>query len=90
MDAADRARFFDAVRVPATTSEGDGRAAYGSSWRGLAHYVAVHLANAVPNMREDRFHDGMAFVSAHVAITADFELGLQVVGARAFDRRLGG
>ena len=79
LDQADRTAFFAAVEVLVKTRDGPGRATYGDEWRGMDHYVALHLANAVPNMREDHFHDGMGFVSQHVAITADFELGLQVV-----------
>jgi len=63
LDAEDRGAFFDAIRVLATTTDGPGRARYGHKWRGLDHYVAIHLANAVPNLHEDRFHDGMGFVS---------------------------
>ena len=79
LDDDDRNAFFDAVRTLTTTPNDEGSRLYGPNYRNLAHFTGIHLQNAVPNKHEDRFHDGFGFVSQHIAITADFELALQVV-----------
>ena len=65
LDRADRTAFFAAVEVLVKTRDGPGRATYGDEWRGMDHYVALHLANAVPNMREDHFQVGLKFERPH-------------------------
>ena len=75
---ADRAAFLDAVQTLRTYGGDEGRKLYGPDYLPLAHFVAVHLALA-GDRRGDRLHDGLGFVTQHVALTNAFERALRVV-----------
>lgn len=75
----DRARYLDAALVLAQTSDSQGKASYGSSWKGMDYFVRTHLTSAVANKHNDRLHDGMGFLTQHIAITSEYEQALQLV-----------
>lgn len=75
----DRNRFFDAAKS-LFNMETDPTIAVAANWtRGISYYVRKHLRNAIANKRTDRMHDGMGFLSQHMAITSDFEQALQAM-----------
>jgi len=51
---------------------------YGKHYKSLADLSLTHL-NAAADRREDHVHDGMGFLTQHVAMTMEFELALQSV-----------
>lgn len=75
----DRNRYFDAAKALVELDK-DPTIAAATNWtRGVAYYVRKHLRNAIANKRSDRMHDGMGFLSQHMAITSDYERALQAM-----------
>ncbi|KAH8095458.1 hypothetical protein JL720_2758 [Aureococcus anophagefferens] len=83
------ARRYEEVVFEATYADGELRPTRARTYGGdegrngpdylpLAHFVAVHLALA-GDRRGDRLHDGLGFVTQHVALTNAFERALRVV-----------
>jgi len=74
----DRNAYFDAFKVLATVDSETGVRRFGPAYEDLNSFVGVHLA--LGGAREnDALHDGMGFVTSHVALTAAFESALQAV-----------
>lgn len=78
LTAADREGFFDAFAVMLNKPGPDGRRSYGSDYLSVDELVATHLELA-GGRRTDRLHDGLGFLTQHVAMTAQFERALQSV-----------
>lgn len=77
----DRDLFFDAVKIMSSLSTSDGQQVYGSAYRSLHHYSRVHLQRAGGRLN-DKMHDGMGFLTQHVAITNEFEMSLQAINPK--------
>ena len=76
----DRERFFDALRVVYTTSQGAGASQYGAKFRSIEYLVAEHLQGAAS--REcDHWHDDAGILTHHMAFTLELEQSLQSVDA---------
>ena len=78
LSESDRALFFDAFQVMLTNSTSEGQNAYGMNYRSIDYFTQVHL-NTAAARRADHMHDGMGFLTQHVALTNMFELALQSV-----------
>ena len=81
LSAEDRARFFDAFAAMHGNSTSAGRAAYGDAFKSLDHFVRIHL-NLAAGRDVDQLHDGMGFLTQHVALSNAFEKALQAVAPR--------
>jgi hypothetical protein len=77
MTEADRGLFFDTFRSMQGNSTAEGRARYGPNFRSVDHFVALHL-NLAADRDVDHYHDGMGFLTQHVALSNAFERALQV------------
>ena len=76
----DRERFFDALRVVYTTSQGAGASQYGAKFRSIEYLVAEHLQGAAS--REcDHWHDDAGILTHHMAFTLELEQSLQAIDA---------
>jgi hypothetical protein len=78
LDDIDRDAFFDSFLVMYHTNETDGINAFGENFRPLRYFVEVHLLNSGLQI-VDRFHDGLGFLTQHVALTNEFETALQAI-----------
>lgn len=78
IDAVDRNAFFDAFEVLMKTPDHEGKAIFGKDFRSLTHFVKLHLANA-GDKEVDHIHDGLGFLTQHIALTMEFEEALQVI-----------
>jgi len=74
----DRDAYLDTFLLLYRTPTATGQAMYGSHHQSLADLQMMHL-NAATDRREDHLHDGMGFLTQHVAMTMAFELSLQSV-----------
>ena len=80
---ADRERYFDAFKVMIETPSAAGQASFGDShYRSLEYFVGVHM-NLAADRTDDHLHDGMGFLTQHVALTNEFERALQARPRRA-------
>ena len=59
----------------------EGRAAYGTHYKSLDEFCALHL-NAAGARSHDQIHDGMGIVTQHLAITQAFEQSIQAIAPR--------
>ena len=83
LNADDRNLFLDAARTMFEVSSAAGIAKFGGDYREIGHFVALHLDAAVPHKHADRMHDGMGFLSQHIAISGAFERSIQAIAPRA-------
>lgn len=74
----DRAAYFDALVVMAKLPSSQGIASFGPLFRSLSHFVKIHLDRA-GDKACDHMHDGLGFLTQHIALTNDFETALQVI-----------
>ena len=79
--AGDRDAFFDAFATLAAVGAAEGKRTYGDRYRSLDDFVALHLELAADRV-DDHMHDGLGFLTTHVALTAFFERGLQAVNPK--------
>ena len=76
---ADRATVFDTMATLVEVDTAAGQKKYGSTgYRDYAHFVRQHLVQT-SSRRGDELHDGMGFLTAHVAQGNVFERALQAV-----------
>mmetsp|Transcript_109923 Transcript_109923/g.319886 ORF Transcript_109923/g.319886 Transcript_109923/m.319886 type:complete len:864 (+) Transcript_109923:2-2593(+) len=74
----DQSLFFDTLEIMYRTSWGEGQAKYGNVWRNAGVFARDH--NNLAAQREcDHMHDGLGFLTAHGALTLDFEKAMQMV-----------
>lgn len=78
LQAMERGAFFDAIRTMMDVSLAEGQALYGADYRSIEHLVALHLDSAALR-KADRLHDGMGFLTQHIAVTSEFETSLQAI-----------
>lgn len=45
----------------------------------MSYFIEKHLDAAIPNKHHDFLHDGLGFLSQHMALTNEYEAALQVV-----------
>lgn len=76
--AGDREAFFQTFATLAAVGAAEGKRTYGDRYRSLDDFVALHLELAADRV-DDHMHDGLGFLTTHVALTAFFERGLQAV-----------
>lgn len=74
----DRELFFDAVHTMSKVPTAVGTQLYGEMYRSLDYYARVHLERAGAR-KTDKMHDGMGFLTQHIAITNEFESTLQAI-----------
>lgn len=74
----DKDAYLDTFLVLHQTSTSSGRQTYGPHYQSLTDLQLLHLS-AATDRREDHLHDGMGFLTQHVAMTMAFELSLQTV-----------
>jgi hypothetical protein len=79
LNSVDLEQFMEAMHIIYTLGVEDGTLIYGDSYQPIDHFIALHLTNSVPDQEHDYMHDGMGFLSQHIAITNEFEQALQVV-----------
>ena len=77
----DRTMFFDTFAVLMEVNTFSGQPQFGDNYYGLDHFVETHLSRA-GGRTVDHMHDGLGFLTQHVAITNEFELALQSVEPR--------
>ena len=74
--------FLDAAEVMwRVTDAAEGAAKYGASFRPIDYFVTLH-AKLAGDPCCDHMHDGMGFLTQHVALTNMFEVALQSVSPR--------
>ena len=74
----DLENFFSAFQALMTYGTAEGQARWGENYRSLDYFVNVHL-NAAADRMDDHLHDGMGFLTQHMALSNAFELSLQCV-----------
>lgn len=70
--------FMSSIKLMSSLSRDDGRQQFGADYNSLSHYVGVHLMNAADRSC-DHMHDGMGFITQHIALTSQFEATLQAI-----------
>ena len=81
LTTVDRDTYLDAFKLMLTMGKDEGMHRYGSAYRSVDYFVGVHLERA--GAREvDKMHDGMGFLTQHVALTNEFELSLQTISPK--------
>lgn len=74
----DRMKFFDAFLIMAKTPKETGQKKYGRHFRTIDSLDEMHLEMAA-GREIDHLHDGLGFITQHIAITSEFELSLQSI-----------
>ena len=77
---AEREKLFDAFKTLMTVDTATGLESYGINYRSLDYFTETHLDRAA-RRDIDTMHDGMGFLTQHVAVTNELELALQAVDA---------
>ena len=74
----DRDKLVSTMRLLYDLSDAKGQARYGTSYRSMEYFVKKHteLAGAVTC---DHLHEGLGFLTNHMAFSLEFEQALQVV-----------
>lgn len=75
---AERDLFFDTVQIMMMLNSTAGEEKYGSQYRSLDFFAMKHLALAA-NRKSDKMHDGMGFLTNHMALSSEFEDALQAI-----------
>lgn len=70
--------FLSAVKLTTELDGVTGRAMFGGGYYPMDHFVSVHLMNAADRL-VDHMHDGMGFITQHVALTSEFETTIQSI-----------
>lgn len=70
--------FFDAMSTVWHTETVDGQALYGKAFYNIDYFNKYHLSQA-SSFSCDHMHDGLGFMTQHVALTVKFERALQAV-----------
>ena len=78
MSSKDRKLFLDAVKVMLETPKEKGQSAYGKHFRTINSLTEMHLQMAAARDL-DHLHDGLGFLTQHIAITSEFELSIQSI-----------
>jgi len=79
LGGSDLSAYLDAARTLYDVSTEEGQSLYGSNYKDMAYFTKVYVTNSVPDKQHDRFHDGMGFLSQHIALTSEYERALQAV-----------
>mmetsp|Transcript_868 Transcript_868/g.1103 ORF Transcript_868/g.1103 Transcript_868/m.1103 type:complete len:681 (-) Transcript_868:144-2186(-) len=79
LGGSDLSAYLDAARTLYDVSTEEGQSLYGSNYKDMAYFTKVYVTNSVPDKQHDRFHDGMGFLSQHIALTNEYEASLQAV-----------
>jgi len=78
LDDDDLEDFMEGMMTIYTTLTEDGQRQYGPDFRSSIHFTEMHLDYA--GDREcDHMHDGMGFITQHLALSSEFESALQAV-----------
>ncbi|KAJ8601830.1 hypothetical protein CTAYLR_009044 [Chrysophaeum taylorii] len=75
---ADRERLFDAFKTLASYDTDAGKLVFGDDFRSLDGFAKIHLERAAKR-QVDAMHDGLGFLTQHVALTNELELALQAI-----------
>jgi hypothetical protein len=75
----DLAAYMNAARTLYDVEMDEGQGIYGPNYKSMSYFVSSHLKNSIPDKHHDYMHDGMGFLTQHIAITNEYELALQVV-----------
>lgn len=78
MATDERDAFFDAIKYMMDVGREEGQQRYGLGYRDLNHFLSMHLAMAA-DRASDKLHDGMGFVTQHIALTTEFEGSVQAI-----------
>jgi len=78
LDQQDLDDLMDGMMVIYTTTTKDGQRQYGRDYRSSVHFAENHL-NYAGDRECDHMHDGMGFITQHLALTSEFESALQAV-----------
>lgn len=74
----EREQFFASVQIMMDHNFSLGQAKYGSRYRPLDFFSLKHLALAA-DRKSDKMHDGMGFLTNHLALSLEFEDALQAI-----------
>jgi hypothetical protein len=77
----DREIYFDALRKFQFTSQSDGVATYGKTFKSLEYVLRQHLYGAADKAC-DHWHDDAGMITHHVGITWQFEQSLRMIDPR--------
>ena len=69
--------YLDGFMIMHTTPYHEGKKKYGKYFRPLTDFEIMHLQGAAAR-GFDHLHDGVGLPTQHIAMTAEFELSLQV------------
>ena len=81
LDNWDRDMFLDAMQMLVQLQKHEGQDMFGDSYKTLDDYVQIHLDQA-GNKLCDHMHDGLGFLTQHMALTNQFETALQLVSPK--------
>lgn len=79
LNSDDLNKYLDAALVLYQTPLEEGIALYGEYYTDMTALTRMHREAAVPNKENDRLHDGLGFLTQHVAVSNSYEFALQVV-----------
>ena len=74
----DKNLFLDTFLTLYHTGAAEGVKLFGAHYKPLSYFEKMHL-DAAASRRVDHIHDGMGFITQHMALTAEMELALQSV-----------
>ena len=74
----DKNLFLDTFLTLYHTGAAEGVKLFGTHYKPLSYFEKMHL-DAAASRRVDHIHDGMGFLTQHMALTAEMELALQSV-----------
>lgn len=74
----EREKLFDAFKTLMTVETSSGISSYGVNYRSMDYFTETHLDRAA-GRDIDTMHDGMGFLTQHVAVTNELELALQAL-----------
>lgn len=78
MTLRDRNTFLDTILTMKKTPTHMGVKLYGCHYRSLTDFQIVHV-HAAGNRGSDKIHDGLGFMTQHLAMMSEFELSMQSV-----------
>jgi len=79
LSVEERSNYLTALTTLARIDTEEGRKRYGRDYSSLVDFMIRHLAGATAGRFSDYFHDGVGFLSQHIALTNEFEKALQSI-----------
>mmetsp|Transcript_4643 Transcript_4643/g.7007 ORF Transcript_4643/g.7007 Transcript_4643/m.7007 type:complete len:323 (-) Transcript_4643:4355-5323(-) len=82
LDKDQRTNYLNALVILGTTNTKEGQRLYGRDYSSLIDLIIRHFNGATAGRLNDHFHEGLGFLSQHIALTNEFEKSMQSVDPR--------